>query len=146
MLQGNNSKLQEKYRELIDAARTGGVTNLQVSESGGVLHLAGDAPSAAVKDRLWNIYNRIDPNYLTGDLVMNVNIGMLAAGARLKVTTDASNLNIRKGPGTDEPVVGSAGHGEVVTLVSQPSDQWWVIRTSAGEEGYAYAQYLTPVS
>jgi len=28
-------------------------------------------------------------------------------------------------------------------LVSKTSDQWWLVRTDAGEEGYAYAQYLS---
>jgi hypothetical protein len=31
-----------------------------------------------------------------------------------------------------------------VTLISKSSDLWWLIRTDAGEEGYAYAQYLSP--
>jgi len=136
--------LQEKYKELIDAATSGGVTNLQVTEADGVLHVDGDAPSGAVKDNLWSIYNKIDPNYLTGDLVLNVNAGPAAAGSKVKVTTDSSSLNIRKGPGTDQPIVGSAEHGEVVSLVSQTSDQWWLIHTDGGVEGYAYAQYLTP--
>jgi len=138
--------LQEKYKELIEAAQKGGVGNLQVSETDGVLHVNGDAPSGAVKDNLWNVYNKIDPNFLTGDLVLNVNAGPTAAGSKLKVTTESSSLNIRKGPGTDQPVVGSAAHGEMVSLVSQSNDQWWLIHTDAGVEGYAYAQYLTPQS
>ena len=136
--------LQEKYKELIEAAQRDGVSNLQISEAEGVLHVNGDAPSGAVKDNLWNVYNKIDPNFLSGDLVLNVNAGPAAAGTKLKVTTDSSSLNIRKGPGTDQPVVGSAGHGEIVSLVSQSNDQWWLVRTDAGEEGYAFAQYLTP--
>ncbi|MCC6693135.1 MAG: SH3 domain-containing protein, partial [Chitinophagaceae bacterium] len=58
--------------------------------------------------------------------------------------TEKSNLNIRKGPGTDQPIVGKAAHGEIITLISQASEQWWLVRTDDGEEGYAYAQYLTP--
>ena len=66
------------------------------------------------------------------------------AGQKAKVTTDQSNLNIRKGPGTDQPIVGKAAHNEMVTLLSKTNDQWYLIKTDAGEEGYAYAQYLTP--
>ena len=122
--------LQEKYKSLTDAASAAGVTNLQVRDQDGVLYVDGIAPNGSVKDQLWNIYDTIDPNYLSG--------------TKVKVTTEKSNLNIRKGPGTDQPIVGKAAHGEVITLVSQSSEQWWLVRTDDGEEGYAYAQYLTP--
>ncbi|PSL43835.1 SH3 domain-containing protein [Chitinophaga niastensis] len=137
--------LQEKYKELIDAAQSSGTTNLQVNEQDGVLHIDGEAPTGAVKDQLWDIYGKIDPNFLTGDVVMNINVATAVAGAKLEVITDSTNLNIRKGPGTDQPIVGKAAKGETVSLISKQSDQWWLIRTDAGEEGYAYAQYLQPV-
>jgi len=137
--------LQDKYKELIDAAKSGGTNNLQVNEQDGVLHIDGEAPSGAVKDQLWDIYGKIDPNFLTGDVVMNINVATAVAGAKLKVVTESTNLNIRKGPGTDQPIVGKAAHGEIVSMISKQSDQWWLIRTDAGEEGYAYAQYLQPV-
>lgn len=137
------SALQDKYKELIDAANASGISNLQVSEQGNVLHIDGDAPTGAAKDKLWDIYNKIDPDYRAGDVIMNVNVSA-ASGSKAKVTTDSTNLNIRKGPGTDQPIVGKAAHGEVVTIISQPNDQWWLVKTDAGEEGYAYAQYLSP--
>jgi uncharacterized protein YgiM (DUF1202 family) len=134
--------IQDKYKQLVDAATTSGVSNLQVREQNGVLYIDGDAPTGAVKDSLWAIYDQLDPNFLSGDLVMNVNVSGAIDGASLKVVTQSSNLNIRKGPGTDQPVVGKAAHDEIVTLVSKSSDQWWLVRTKDGEEGYAYAQYL----
>jgi hypothetical protein len=136
--------LQDKYRTLVDTAKSSGVSNLQVREQDGVLYIDGQAPSGAVKDQLWNTYGQIDPNFKTGDVVMNVNVASAAPGTKAKVTTEKSNLNIRKGPGTDQPIVAKAGHNSMVTLVSKTSEQWWLIRTEAGEEGYAYAQYLTP--
>ena len=135
--------LQDKYKQLVDTATASGVANLQVREQDGVLYIDGEAPSGNVKDQLWDIYGKIDPNFLTGDVVMNVNVATAVAGAKAKVTTEKSNLNIRKGPGTDQPIVGKAAHNEIVTLVSKANDQWWLIRTDAGEEGYAYARYLT---
>ncbi|MDI3322462.1 SH3 domain-containing protein [Pinibacter soli] len=136
--------LQDKYKELIDTASSSGVSNLQVREQDGVLYVDGDAPSGSAKDNLWNIYNKIDPDFRAGDLVLNVNVGSAADGGKLKVVTESSNLNIRKGPGTDQPIVGKAGHNEIVTLVNKTSDQWYLIRTDGGAEGYAYAQYLQP--
>ena len=73
---------------------------------------------------------------------MNINVASDATGTTAKVTTESSNLNIRKGPGTDQPIVGKAAHGEEVTVVSRTNDQWWLVRSKDGEEGYAYAQYL----
>lgn len=70
--------LQDKYRELINAARTAGTENLQVREQDNVLYIDGTVPSEASKKQLWDIYNRIDPDYRSADLVMNL---ALAGGA-----------------------------------------------------------------
>src|SRR4051812_11363723 len=99
--------LQDKYKELIDSAKSSGVTNLQVREQNNVLYIDGDAPGGEVKDNLWNIYNKIDPDFRAGDLILNVNVPT-AAGSKARIITESSNLNIRKGPGTDQPIVGKA--------------------------------------
>lgn len=137
--------IADKYKELTDAAAAAGIGDLAVREQDGVLYVDGTAPTAEVKDQLWNIYDKIDPNFASGDLVLNVKTDISAAVTKVKVTTETSNLNIRKGPGTDQPIVGKAAHNEIITLVSRSSDLWWMVRTDDGEEGYAYAQYLTPV-
>lgn len=134
--------LQDKYKELIDAAKAAGVSNLQVREQDNILYIDGSVSSGAVKDNLWNIYNKIDPDYRAGDLILNIDASA-AAGSQAKVTTQSSNLNIRKGPGTDQPIIGKAAHNEVVNVISKANDQWSLIRTSKGEEGYVYTQYLT---
>ena len=136
--------LQDKYKALTDAATAAGISDLQVREQDDVLYIDGTAPSGAVKDQLWSIYDTIDPNFLAGDLVLNVNVSVSAAVTKVKVITESSNLNIRKGPGTDQPIVGKAAHNEIVTLVEKTDDNWWKIKTKDGEEGYAYAQYLSP--
>ncbi|HCA99773.1 MAG TPA: SH3 domain-containing protein, partial [Porphyromonadaceae bacterium] len=45
----------------------------------------------------------------------------------------------------DQPIVGKAAHGDVITLISKANDQWWLVRDNDGEEGYCYSQYLEPV-
>lgn len=135
--------LQEKYKQLTDAAASEGISNLQINEQDNVLHINGEAPTGAAKDKLWDIYNKIDPDFRAGDVLMNINVAA-GAGTKAKVTTDESNLNIRKGPGTDQPIVGKAAHNSTVTLLSKTNDQWWLVKTEKGEEGYAYAQYLSP--
>ncbi len=137
--------LQDKYQAITNAATAAGVSNLQVREQDGVLYIDGTAPSGAVKDQLWDVYGQVDPNFTSGDLILNVNVAMDAAVTHVKVVTDSSNLNIRKGPGTDQPIVGKAAKDEIITLVSRSNDQWWLVRTADGEEGYSYAQYLEPV-
>ena len=136
--------LTDKYKQLSDAATAAGITDLSVREQDGVLYIDGTAPSGAVKDQLWNTYGTIDPNFSAGDLVLNITVSSNADVTKVKVTTDSSNLNIRKGPGTDQPIVGKAAHDEIITLISKTNNQWWLVRTENNEEGYAYAQYLSP--
>jgi nucleoid-associated protein YgaU len=66
---------QDKYQSLIDIANQGGVSNLQVQADGDVLHVNGTAPSEEVKQKLWDEYNRIDPDARSGDLVLNIEVG-----------------------------------------------------------------------
>ena len=136
--------LQDKYAELLQTAASLGVTNLSTAEQAGVLHISGTAKSTADYDALWALYDKIDPNMASGDLMMNLDI-KADAGAQLKVTTDKTNLNIRSTPSTEGAIVGKAAHNEVVTLVEKTDDSWWKIKTADGEEGYAYAQYLSPM-
>ena len=136
--------LQDKYAQLLSAAQTHGVENLSVAEQNGVLHVSGTAKSTADYDALWALYGQIDPNMASGDLMMNIDV-KADAGAQLKVTTDSTNLNIRSTPSTEGEIVGNAAHNETVTLIEKTDDSWWKVRTAQGEEGYAYAQYLSPM-
>jgi len=138
--------LQEKYAELVNTANASGVTNLQVREQENVLYIDGTAPTGEVKDQLWTVYNKIDPDFRAADLVLNVVVSADATSSKYTVTTETSNLNIRKGPGTDQPIVGKAAHAEVVTFLSKYNDEWYLIRTDAGEEGYSNTKYLTAVT
>lgn len=136
--------LQDKYAELLATANTLGIANLSVAEQGGVLHLSGTAKNTSDYDALWALYDKIDPNMASGDLMMNIDV-KAEAGAQLKVTTDISNLNLRDAPSTEGKVIGKAAHLEVVTLVEKTNDSWWRVRTNDGEEGFAFAQYLSPL-
>jgi nucleoid-associated protein YgaU len=67
-----SGSLRSKYQRLIDTANTSGVSNLQVRQEGNVLYIDGNAPSEEVKKQVWDVYNQIDPDYRSGDLVMNI--------------------------------------------------------------------------
>jgi nucleoid-associated protein YgaU len=71
--------LQEKYQSLLELANSNGTT-YELSEGDGVLHINGTAPSAEAKQALWDEYARIDPDYQSGDLVLNITEGAAAGG------------------------------------------------------------------
>ena len=65
--------LQEKYQPLIDMANQLGISGLNVTEGEGFIKIEGNATSAEAKQQLWDEYNRLDPEYRSGDLVLNIN-------------------------------------------------------------------------
>src|SRR5215210_6994791 len=67
--------VRDKYQSLVDLANQSGVSNLQVNEEGDVLHVTGYAPSEEAKQKVWDEYNRIDPEMRSGDLVLNLEVG-----------------------------------------------------------------------
>ena len=65
--------VQEKYQSLLELANQNGTT-YTLSEADGVLHIDANAPSEEAKKQIWDEYNRIDPDFRSGDLVLNVNV------------------------------------------------------------------------
>jgi len=84
--------LQDKYRELVTTAQSTGVSNLQVREQDRVLYIDGIAPSEEIKQRLWDIYGKIDPDYRSADLIMNVKVIQGAGGTKEYVVVSGDNL------------------------------------------------------
>jgi LysM repeat protein len=70
--------VQEKYQALLELANQNGTT-YSLSEADGVLHIDGNAPSEEAKQQIWDKYNEIDPDYRSGDLVLNITVGADAA-------------------------------------------------------------------
>ena len=66
--------LTDKYQSLINIATQGGVNNLQVAEQEGVLYVSGSTSNGDLKQQIWDEYNKIDPDYRAGDLVLNIEI------------------------------------------------------------------------
>jgi len=64
--------LTDKYQSLIDMAKAAG--NVTVDDQGEVLHINGTVSDDAAKQRLWDEYNRIDPDMRSGDLMMDVQV------------------------------------------------------------------------
>ena len=137
--------LQEKYAELITAAHASGVSNLAVRPQDNILYIDGEVPTGEFKDQLWAVYDKLDPDFRAGDLVLNLTVSSAAPSTRLKVDTESSNLNIRKGPGTDQPIIGKAAHHVEVTLLSKYNAEWALIRSDDSVEGYCALKYLTAI-
>jgi nucleoid-associated protein YgaU len=68
------SALTDKYKSLIALANSSGISNFKMDEKGTVLKMTGNAPSEAVKDKLWDAYAKIDPDMRAGDLVLDINV------------------------------------------------------------------------
>ncbi|MCA1623302.1 MAG: LysM peptidoglycan-binding domain-containing protein [Acidobacteria bacterium] len=64
--------LIEKYQSLIDMANRLGISGLNITESDDVLNIDGVAGSAEAKQQLWDEYSRLDPDFRSGDVVMNI--------------------------------------------------------------------------
>ena len=77
--------LQDKYQSLIDMANQLNISGLNVTEGDGFLKIEGNAQSAEAKQQLWNEYGRLDPDYRSGDLVLNIDAPESSAGTTYTV-------------------------------------------------------------
>jgi nucleoid-associated protein YgaU len=66
--------LKDKYKELTDLATNLGIANLQVREQDNVLYIDGTSKSADDKQKIWDAYGKIDPDFRAGDVVMNIDV------------------------------------------------------------------------
>ena len=64
--------------------------------------------------------------------------------AEVNLNSAKSSLNLRNGPSTNDMVIGSIPHGEVVDVLVE-ADKWCYVRYN-GASGYAAAEYLERVS
>ncbi len=87
--------LQEKYQTLLELANTNGTT-YELSEGDGVLHVTGTAPDDAAKAALWAEYERIDPDFQSSDLILNITTGAAAAGGETNTYTVVSGDSLSK--------------------------------------------------
>lgn len=65
--------LQSKYTKLIDFAKTSGVRDLKIVEQNDVLYVSGST-TASTKDTIWKLYEEIDPEMRSGDIVLNIEV------------------------------------------------------------------------
>jgi len=57
---------------------------------------------------------------------------------------NATDVNLRSGPGTNYEILGVLNTGDKVTLVNtSPQNNWYQLQTADGKKGYVYADYVT---
>lgn len=82
--------VQEKYQTLLELANQNGTT-YELNEGDGVLHVTGTAPSEEAKQQLWDEYNRLDPDYRSGDLILNISVAGSAGDGEHTYTVQAGD-------------------------------------------------------
>jgi nucleoid-associated protein YgaU len=70
--------LQDKYQDLISFATNSGATNLSVTEQDSVLYVTCTVPTNQVKDQIWDVYEKLDPEMRSADMVLNVSVDQSA--------------------------------------------------------------------
>ncbi|WP_462264261.1 SH3 domain-containing protein [Mucilaginibacter sp.] len=134
-----NQQQANDYNAAIQAAGIS-VPNLRVMGKDGSLTVVGTVPDAATAEKavaalkalpgVTQVYNLMEMEDLT------------AKNIKMKIATQESNLNIRKGPGTNYDVVGKAAHGSAVQLIKRMYNNWYYIKTDSGTEGFCAASFL----
>ncbi len=87
--------VQEKYQSLLELANSNG-TSYELSEGDGVLHVTGTAPSDEAKQQLWAEYERLDPDFQSSDLILNISTGSGDAGGGANTYTVVSGDSLSK--------------------------------------------------
>ena len=87
---------QEKYQSLLELANQNGTTYELAEGQGGTLIITGTAPSAEAKQQLWDEYNRIDPDFKSGDLILNISTAQGVADGGMRTYTVEKGDNLTK--------------------------------------------------
>ncbi|MBA3769057.1 MAG: LysM peptidoglycan-binding domain-containing protein [Blastocatellia bacterium] len=82
---------QEKYKSLLELANQNGTTYDLSEGSGGGLVITGTAPSEEARQALWDEYNRIDPDFKSNDLILNIGLGDAAGGGGHSYTVESGD-------------------------------------------------------
>jgi uncharacterized protein YgiM (DUF1202 family) len=119
------------------------IPNLGCSLEKGVLTITGTVPDGVTAEAAVAALKKAPgvtdvKNYLEVEDLGSKNIMM-------KVVTKTSNLNIRKGPGTQFDIIGKAAHHSQVQLIKKMYNGWYYIKATDGTEGFCSTDYLAQI-
>jgi len=137
-------KVEEKSEEInpiYEALKTAdlGVDNLQVANNNGTARVSGTVQNGEAIAKVEEFVK--SQTGVTGfeNAIEIADVSDL--NIRYTVATNSSNLNVRKGAGTDFDIVGKFPKGTEVTLVKRINNTWFIVRTEE-LEGYCHTDYL----
>jgi hypothetical protein len=115
------------------------IENLQVVNNNGVVKVTGQVQNGEVINTVKTLVTA--QNGVSG-FENGLDIADVSRlGISYKVVTKSSNLNVRKGPGTDFEIVGKFPKDTEVKLVKRVNNEWFLVR-SADLEGHCHTDYL----
>lgn len=118
------------------------IENLQVVDANGTVTITGSAQDGQSADKVKELLRTKRIPSLTNNITI-ADVSHL--GIEYKVTTNSGRLNCRKGPGTQDEIVGKFPENAVVTLVQKHNATWHKVRGNE-TEGYCRTKYLEKVS
>lgn len=136
--------LLDKYKELLKQAEVLAIENLRCTEQNGLLNICGTAVNAEVKNKLWDVYSQINPNFIANEVTLNVAVSPVVKGKKMRIVTEETKVNVRKGPSVELPIITNIDKDNIITLLGRANDYWWLIRTN-NFEGYCYVQNMEPI-
>ena len=117
------------------------IENLQVVDANGTVTVTGVAQEGSAAAKVEELLKAKG----IGSITNSISIADLTSlNIKYKVATNSSNLNCRKGPSTDDEIVGKFPKGTIVTLVQKHSDTWHKVKTD-DTAGYCHTDYLESV-
>jgi uncharacterized protein YgiM (DUF1202 family) len=139
IIQASGGTTQNTYTSILSAAGIN-IPDFKASLEGNNLSITGTVPDADTADRavaalisapgVDSINNYLEVEDLTSKNIM------------MEVATQHSNLNIRKGPGTQFDIIGKAPHNSKVQLIKKMFNGWYYIKAEDGTEGFSSTDYL----
>ena len=84
---------QEKYQSLLELANQNGTT-YELSEGDNGTHVVtGVAPSEEAKSSLWTEYERLDPEFRSNDLILNISVGQAGGSGTTYTVVSGDSLS-----------------------------------------------------
>ena len=134
-----NQQQQNNYNTILQQS---GVTiqNIKIQDVAGTLTIAGSVQDMQTAEKAIAIL-RAQMGVVAVINLLEIE-DLTSKNIRLKVITKSSNLNIRKGPGTEFEIIGKAAHNSFVQLIKRMYNDWYYVRTEEGIEGFSSANFL----
>jgi len=134
------------------------LASLNAEPSKRVVHQARKMQPQRVPSNAANIVSFMNPVVVETDRSVMPEITEVAVAEPAKVAAltkpqipvlyvTASRVNVRGGPSTANPVIGSVEFADSVQILSDPEQDWVMIRVEGdGVEGYVASKFLTDVN